>query len=154
MAKYRRCKPGDLFLIRLNDIGIVVELILHTSRLFRDGIIAGFFDCVFDSESAIDESQLVTLIAPPNYTAGKMIRDGYWPFYAHRPEMLMRIQRPLLRVVGAVYDGDQEVMMLPIERFNEYPEALFGGAGAVEKKLTQLVQSRKQGHQALEYPDV
>lgn len=138
MATRKRIKPGDLFSIPLGKDAVAVAIVLHVSKRFRNGMLVGVYDKVFDSLNTINLDLLPKqFVSTPNYTSTRSITEGHWTIIAHRPELLEGLTIPKLRAAGTVYYKDEIVEQLAsVQDLHRYPELLGQGEGALELKLS------------------
>jgi hypothetical protein len=137
MAGKKSVKPGVLFAIPLADDAIAVGIVLHVSKTFKNGMIVGVYDRLFDTFDAINLDRLPEqFIMTPNYTSIEMIKKEHWPLIAYCPERLENVVIPRLRSVGSVYYKDEIVERLTsVEDFSRYPTLIGQGKVALEERV-------------------
>lgn len=130
-------KPGDIIAVPLEGLGVAVGLALHVSKHFKNGMMIGFYDQLFDSINQVDIANLGgDFIEVPNYTGVQIIRKGDWKIVGHSPELLATAEIPVLRVVNAIYYKDEIVQqLLPWDEAIKYTPLRGQGKLYVEEKL-------------------
>jgi hypothetical protein len=132
-----KVKPGDIFLVPLSENSLVIGIVLHVSKVFRNAILVVFFDKLIEFSKATEiELERLPMIDTPNYTGIQMIKQGDWSVVDYRPELIEKIPIPELNAGGTVYYKDEVVKQLrTVEEFRLYPTLRGQGKGAVENKL-------------------
>ena len=129
-------RPGDIIGVRLEEGKVAVGIVLHVSGLFKDAIMIGFYDRLFDSIEDIDvESLGGGFIETPNYTGRQLVTSGRWKIVGNSPTMLAAAHVPELRVVYTLYCKDQVIRQLALDEFKEYAELAGQGGLFIEDKL-------------------
>jgi hypothetical protein len=143
MARGHRVKPGDVFAIPLAGCGVVAALVLHVSRVFRRGMIAGAYDTLFSRIEDINTDDLDSpFIDTPNYTSVIPVKEGDWPVVGHSEEVLSRATLPVLRASYHLFLGDEEVGQLAPADLPAYPTLTLIGKVYFENRLRRHYEGR------------
>lgn len=137
-----KVRAGDLFCVIPDEGLAVVGIVLHVSKLIKNGILVGFYDQCFESVEDIDiEALRGEFITTPNYTGKQLIAEGRWRIVGHSPALLASARIPELRIVNTVYFKDEVVRQLTSARkFSKYTELSGQGGIFVENILREHFQ--------------
>ncbi len=134
--KHTKPTVGDIVAIPLNQLGYGVGIILHLSSYFKNGMILGLFDQLYQSIEEIDVQRINTsLIDTPNYTSTQIVKKGIWPVVGNNADLASSIGIPLLRVVNTLFQGDEILRQITVEEEQVYTTVLGQGYLSVEEKL-------------------
>jgi len=134
--KGTKVKPGDIVGIPLEEKRVAVGMVLHVSTLFKNAIMIGFYNQLFESMEDIDIEALGgEFIETPNYTGKQLITSGRWEVVGNNPKLLAEAAIPQLRVVNTLHYKDQVIRQLSPDEFKEYVEFRGQGGIFVENKL-------------------
>lgn len=139
MATHIRVKPGDLIAIPLEENMVAVGIILHVSKRFKDAIMVGYYDQLFNSVEDISAEKITQpFVDTPNYTGRKLVTKGPWQLVGHSEKLLAEAEIPELAVVHHIYYKDEIVKHYPAqeaEAVRKYPVLEGQGGKFVENKL-------------------
>ena len=130
--------PGDLFAIPLPNNLYAVGIVLHVSKVFKDGIMVGLYNQSFRSTVDFNPKDINSeFIEVPNYTSKKLIHNDIWPKVGHDQQLLSKAETPLLAASFSLYLKDEIVQQLTsIDEYRKYTTLLGQGRYSIENKLT------------------
>ena len=132
----RTVREGDLIAIPLADRLIAVGIVLHVSKLFKNGIMMGYFRQPFESVDKILASDLKPeFVTTPNYTSAQIIRNGFWKVIGHDEDLLRKVRIPELRSAYDIYVGDIVVRPASPSDIEHCPTLTLGGKLFIENQL-------------------
>jgi hypothetical protein len=142
MAKRIRVKPGDIFVIPVEENLFGVGIVLHVSKYFRNSIMVGLYDTFFKSAYEIQIERLETrFINTPNYTGKQLLTSGDWPIIGHSERLLLEAPVPELVASYTLFYKDEIVRdMLSLEETRMYPTLLGQGGIYIQDKLRRFFQ--------------
>ena len=135
----KRIVPGVVISIPIDD-KFVIGLVLHKSRLFKNGMIVGFFDLLFTvRHPSCDDLNSLSIIESenlPNYCSTVAVSSGQWSYVGKCEQLLQRHPMPILRQGGFLYKGDEVIGRTELEN-KSYRSLIGWGNKAVENELRQ-----------------
>lgn len=129
--------PGDLFTIPLQTNLYAVGIVLHVSKVFKDGIMVGLYEQSFQSIVNFKPEHINSeFIDVPNYTSKKLIHNDIWPKIGHNQQLLLGAEIPYLAASFSLYFKDELIKQLTsIEEYKQYTELESAGRYFIENKL-------------------
>ena len=143
IPKQGRIKPGDIFAIPIGANIVAVAIVLHISKRFKNGMLAGYFDKCFSSLEALAIDKLSPrFVFTPNYTSRRIVELGEWPVVGYSETLLSKSTIPILVSVTTLYYKDEIVGQLNSVEESKDLERLAGqGKQFIENRLRRHFQS-------------
>ncbi len=136
MAQGKAVKVGDIFCVSLGEKMLVTGIVLHVSKVFKNAMMVGFYDRIFEAPEDIDITALHgEFIDVPNYTGKQLITSGRWKVVGNNLKLLTAVTIPELRVVSHVYYQDTIVRQILPTDYKNYTELRGQGGSFIERKL-------------------
>ena len=146
MRMRKAVKPGDIVAVPLDEAMVAVGIVLHVSSRFKNSMMIGFYDYVFESIEEVDRLG-GDFIDTPNYTGVQLISKDRWQVIGHSLDLLAEATIPKLRVVTHVYYKDEVVHHFGSheeEEARKYPLLKGQGGIFIENKLREYFKRDNQ----------